>query len=112
MPEEDIFWSPTERETMSHVIERVDYFLQTLARDLLHTQDDADNSSDSTLVVSHGVFLEVLFMKYFPQALEGGRRVYNCDLFKSILHITTWLDEGKNFFHFQFDDCNLVQPSK
>jgi hypothetical protein len=106
MSEEDVLWSPTERETRHSIERRIDMFLQHLARDLL----DSDAGS-STLVVSHGVLLEVLFYKYCPYILDGGRRVHNCDLFEATVCVSSWIDEKRKCsVHIQIEECHCVTP--
>ena len=106
MPEEDVLWSPTERETIRSIQRRVDGFLQNLACDLLHS--DADSS---TLVVSHGVLLEVLFHRYCPHVLNGGRRVHNCDLFEATVCVSSGINgEGKCEVHIRIEECHRVIP--
>lgn len=72
MKEDDEAWSPTKRETIHELRDRVLLFLQQLST----------LPQSNILVVSHGVWIETCFRCFCPEALDHGRkRVYNCDLF-------------------------------
>ena len=109
MPEEDILWSPTERESRNSIEWRAEMFLKNLACDLLNS-----DTGSTTLVVSHGVLLEVLFGRYCPHVLDGGRRrVHNCDLFEATVCVSSWInEEEKDHFDVQIEKCHHVTLPK
>eukprot|EP00562_Extubocellulus_spinifer_P013474 CAMPEP_0178555608 /NCGR_PEP_ID=MMETSP0697-20121206/8954_1 /TAXON_ID=265572 /ORGANISM="Extubocellulus spinifer, Strain CCMP396" /LENGTH=191 /DNA_ID=CAMNT_0020188629 /DNA_START=35 /DNA_END=606 /DNA_ORIENTATION=- len=73
--EEDAQWRPDKRESLQDVKVRASSFLSWLA----------SNCQEETIgIVSHGVWIEVLLLRYCPEVLDNGqRRVYNCDIFKA-----------------------------
>mmetsp|Transcript_25441 Transcript_25441/g.48206 ORF Transcript_25441/g.48206 Transcript_25441/m.48206 type:complete len:255 (+) Transcript_25441:113-877(+) len=72
MPEEDVYWSPTQRETYDNVRDRVQAFLQWL-----RTRPERN-----ICVVSHGVWIETCLQAFgSPPGALGNRRVYNCDAY-------------------------------
>lgn len=71
MSDLDEEWSDTSRETLQDVIGRVDQFMEWLVQ----------RNEMFVFVVSHGVWIESCFRKHFPEVLQGGQRVYNCDCF-------------------------------
>uniref|UniRef100_A0A7S2VAL3 Phosphoglycerate mutase (2,3-diphosphoglycerate-dependent) n=1 Tax=Entomoneis paludosa TaxID=265537 RepID=A0A7S2VAL3_9STRA len=73
MTEKDELWNERQRETLVNIESRAASFLRKVCR----------LQENSIVVVSHGVFLEVLLHKFDPQALAGNRRVHNCDAFYS-----------------------------
>lgn len=73
MTDKDEKWSDSSRETLDDVIGRVSEFFQWVVQ----------RRETNIFVVSHGVWIECCFKAYFPLMMEGGRRVYNCDLFVS-----------------------------
>jgi broad specificity phosphatase PhoE len=83
MTEEDECWKPNRRESLHDIEERIDYFLFWLSKNHKQCIGYPEGSSPKLLIVSHGVWMECLFRKYFPSVLEGGKRVYNCDIYKA-----------------------------
>ena len=110
--EQDEDWRCDQRETVHDVNRRIDAFLHWLTwSELVQSQSqsssqssasntdtgtcrqastcdinkDKTNSSSTCLVISHGVWMECLFKRYFPIIMEGGRRVYNCNVFRAIV---------------------------
>ena len=75
MPEEDVYWSPTRRETYDHVRDRVHAFLRWLCT----------RSERNICVVSHGVWIETCLHAYGPPGILGDKRVYNCDAYAAKL---------------------------
>lgn len=71
MTEEDEGWESDERESYKDVVQRVNQFLDKLVK----------RPETNIVVISHGVFIECCFYAHFPNALIGGDRVQNCDLF-------------------------------
>jgi broad specificity phosphatase PhoE len=72
MTETDIAWSPTSRETVTQIHQRIAKFLESL------TQRPETN----IVVFTHGVWIEACLNAYCPETLDHGkRRVYNCDIF-------------------------------
>jgi broad specificity phosphatase PhoE len=71
MTEEDEGWRSDERENYKDVVQRVNQFLDKLVK----------RPETNIVVISHGVFIECCFYTHFPDALIGGDRVRNCDLF-------------------------------
>lgn len=82
MTEEDECWRPNRRETLNDIDERIDYFLFWLSKNQKQFFGCPEGSPSNLLIVSHGVWMECLFRKYFPSVLEGGKRVYNCDIYR------------------------------
>lgn len=80
--EEDECWRSNHRETLYDLDERIDYFLFWLSKNQKQYLGCPEGSPSHLLIVSHGVWMECLFRKYFPSVLEGGTRVYNCDIYK------------------------------
>lgn len=66
----DDSWKPDVRESISNVMNRIERFFQWLSH----------RSEKVVAIVSHGVWIECCLYKYYPSALDGGRRVYNCDV--------------------------------
>ncbi len=101
MPEADEQWKPDRRESINEVNHRIDSFLCWLSWIGLHNTapaapaaTDEQNNNDTNintsklwnfLVVSHGVWMECLFKRFYPQILHGGKRVHNCDVFRADL---------------------------
>lgn len=72
MTESDEAWSPTSRETLSVLEERITTFLSALVQ----------RPETNIVVVTHGVWIEACLNQHCPEALDHGRqRVYNCDIF-------------------------------
>jgi hypothetical protein len=81
MPDNDVYWTSHTRETCDQLSLRIDEFLHWLVQ----------QNEQSIVVVTHGVFLEVLLEMYLPQMLQSGhgssggmrerRRVHNLDTF-------------------------------
>ena len=81
MTEEDEMWKPDQRETFINLHIRIDNFLLwTSWNQLLQILSEKQQSakmyknqmkSQHLLVVSHGVWMECLFKKYYPQILQG-----------------------------------------
>ena len=71
MAERDEQWSPSTRETVTDVETRVQDFLDWLVQ----------RNESNIFVVSHGVWIESCFDVHFPEVLQDGMRVYNCDCF-------------------------------
>lgn len=117
--EQDEDWRRDQRETVHDVNRRIDDFLHWLTwSELVQSQPQSqsqssssntgtstrsqaptcdinkDNTYNSTcLVVSHGVWMECLFKRYFPSIMEGGRRVYNCNVFRATVE-SDWGKRG------------------
>ena len=115
--EQDEDWRCDQRETVHDVNRRIDVFLHWLTwSELVQSQSQAqssfsntgtdtcsqastcdinkDNTNSSTcLIISHGVWMECLFKRYFPRIMEGGRRVYNCNVFRAIVE-SDWEKRG------------------
>ena len=68
---EDEAWKLTERESVPDVIQRVNQFLQWVIQ----------RAETNIVVVSHGVWIECCIYAHCPQALQGGDRVQNGDIF-------------------------------
>lgn len=106
MTESDEKWKPDRRESFQDVYNRIDSFLLWLTwvgLQKLHSQKDTNSNENlenetelknlqQFLIVSHGVWIECLFNKYFPQILCGGKRVHNCDLYRAEV-VCTWKKE-------------------
>ena len=109
MTEEDRDWKPDQRETFMNLHKRIDNFLiwtswnqllKTISEDGSVPIDDHKQErmkqnrikNQHLLVVSHGVWMECLFRKYYPQILDGGRRVHNCHLFSTDL-VCSWVKD-------------------
>lgn len=71
MSNPDELWHEAERESIQGIADRATEFLKKLCT----------LSENALVVVSHGVFLEILFQTHDPNVLAEGRRVYNCDAF-------------------------------
>lgn len=69
MTEEDEAWSPTSRESVIQLQQRISLFLDYIAK-LPQT---------NIVVITHGVFIEVLLESNCPEAIPNGQRVDNCD---------------------------------
>ena len=83
MTEEDEDWSPTSRETINQLQERIGSFLQYLVQ----------RPENNIVVVTHGVWIEACLQLYCPAALDHGRRrVYNCEAF-----VGDCLSDNNNF---------------
>jgi broad specificity phosphatase PhoE len=88
MTENDTMWKPDQRETWQSIEQRIQSFLQWLvsttssSSSSLPTQQHTTNQRNckNIIVVSHGVWIEVLFRMCAPNYL-GDRRVYNLDAF-------------------------------
>jgi len=119
--EQDEDWRCDQRETVHDVNRRIDDFLQWLTwSELVQSQSSSSNTGTGTrtrtgsgtrnqasthdinkdntysstcLVISHGVWMECLFKRYFPRIMEGGRRVYNCNLFRATVE-SDWEKRG------------------
>ncbi len=115
MTEEDEDWKPDQRETFINLHQRIDNFLLWLSWSRIvqifsekgSSPEDDDHKLQEDmhqklmkrqylLVVTHGVWMECLFRKYYPQILNGGRRVHNCHMF-SVDLVCSWVkDFGEN----------------
>jgi len=72
MTEDDTYWHPTNRETMTAMRQRIAEFMHDLCK----------YEEDNIVVVSHGVWIEACLHLLAPAILEGGKkRVYNCNMF-------------------------------
>jgi len=88
LTELDEAWKPDSRENLQNVQDRIDIFLQWLSWNQLVQSSDkpgGENSASTLLIASHGVWMECLFRMHYPSILEGGKRVYNCDIFRAVL---------------------------
>lgn len=79
---EDVYWRPDKRETFEDVINRIISFFRWLSK--------TKSNYKKIVIVTHGVWMETAFNYYYPNALRNVngdiRRVYNCDVYSSILH--------------------------
>jgi broad specificity phosphatase PhoE len=120
--EQDQDWKSDQRETVQDVNKRIDSFLEWLSwnelvqsnaqTSILNTVDDCTRTTSTTsasptanqsedpsaspntcLVISHGIWMELFLKKYFPKIMEGGKRVYNCNVFKATLECQ-WENRG------------------
>mmetsp|Transcript_37775 Transcript_37775/g.55653 ORF Transcript_37775/g.55653 Transcript_37775/m.55653 type:complete len:295 (+) Transcript_37775:45-929(+) len=72
MTEKDEAWRSDKRETVDDVSRRAVAFFQWLAH----------RPETNIAIVSHGIWIECCLRHHCPSSLSGGRRVYNCDVFK------------------------------
>ncbi|GFH46211.1 hypothetical protein CTEN210_02685 [Chaetoceros tenuissimus] len=86
--DEDIYWKADKRESIDDINQRIDKFLlfmcwNQLLRNIDTNRSNTDLRKESLcLVTSHGVWMECLFRRYFPNILQGGKRVYNCEVYR------------------------------
>mmetsp|Transcript_35140 Transcript_35140/g.76933 ORF Transcript_35140/g.76933 Transcript_35140/m.76933 type:complete len:271 (-) Transcript_35140:61-873(-) len=107
--EEDAQWRPDKRESLQDVKVRASSFLSWLA----------SNCQEETIgIVSHGVWIEVLLLRYCPEVLDNGqRRVYNCDIFKARC-ISVWEEKVDtvgtqewNLLSVRLEGCEILGTS-
>lgn len=80
--ENDECWKPKSRESIQDVEQRIDHFLFWLSMHQRQSSYSEESQPKIFLVLTHGVWMECFFRKYYASILDGGKRVYNSDLFE------------------------------
>jgi len=98
MPEDDLLWTYSERESLSSVCNRVKQMFHHLAT-IYCSSSTHQQYKDNTviLLVTHGVWMECFLNQFAPHLMQGGaRRVYNGDVYRGELVYISGDDSSEN----------------
>lgn len=91
MTEEDELWTPMDRETVASINERIFKFVHHIASTYTAENSPLDPNENETeavvILVTHGVWMECCLHHYAPYLMQGGRRVYNGDVYRAELKL-------------------------
>lgn len=91
MTEEDELWTPMDRETVASIIGRIRKFFHHIASTYtteISPLDPKENETEAVVIlVTHGVWMECCLNHYAPHLMQGGKRVYNGDVYRAELKL-------------------------